>query len=163
MAYRIAAEGPPPPSVRTWESKRRCVDCAHRLFGATRDGISIEGCGACGGIWLSNADAHHLFLTQNMKVIGLADEATKAATTHRAGSRERRCPDCAVMLAAQKVTTFESAFVTVDVCTSHGTWFDANELRLVVVARTKDTALGAHATYAWGSSLVDGFRRLFGD
>jgi Zn-finger nucleic acid-binding protein len=140
MSYRTPGERPPPPAVQTWESTRKCVDCESLLFGASRDGITIFGCGACGGIWLSNGDAHNLFLTQNMNVIALADAAARRATAERpARSSDRRCPDCAVLLAESQAKTVGSAYVIVDVCATHGTWFDKNELRIIFRSRIGTT------------------------
>jgi hypothetical protein len=64
--YRAAgnreSEEPPPDAARpwalqTWTSRRACPVCGVALYAARKDGFRVDGCGSCGGVWLSHADA----------------------------------------------------------------------------------------------------------
>jgi Zn-finger nucleic acid-binding protein len=89
--------------------------------------VSLSGCGACGGIWVDNASARSV-LTNPLPVFAdLARRASAGATGSRGKSEKPTCAECPAVLERSSVHGLE-----LDVCSDHGTWFDALELDTLV-------------------------------
>ncbi len=139
MSYRRPADrapDEPPPDPRgpwvlqTWVSRLVCPDCGIALFAARREGYRIDACGACGGAWLGHEEARRAFDERSLAPALLADEAAKRAE-RRASRGARACPVCREDLVPTEVA---EARVVLDVCASHGAWYDPDELRRVITA-----------------------------
>jgi Zn-finger nucleic acid-binding protein len=92
----------------------------------------VAGCFRCGGAWLDNRAAQWIVSTRPtpaMRAFVAALPASTGAPVDRdyrsAGYRGRCCPACEVELTAKRL---RAPAVVVDVCESHGTYFDALEL-----------------------------------
>ena len=107
---------------------------------ANRVGVAAA-CATCGGIWLDNACSRSV--VQNLLEPAVkygaqqadAIAAKRAAEGSTGGYREpaaRAASDdgrvCAVCSKALARSVFEPARLALDVCSAHGTWFDAGEL-----------------------------------
>jgi len=109
-----------------------CPRCRHPLFEGRRDDAKLLGCGGCGGVWLDNAACQATLAGSAQDLVALAEIAGKVATeavdVEAAGLL---CPACGQALARVQAP---GVAIALDVCPAHGTWFDANELRLVALA-----------------------------
>jgi|GEM_PF-3454021 len=124
--------------TRTWTSEHRCPDCGIALYAAERDGIRIDACALCAGVWLANEDAQRSLARRTDQAARLAavaehargagaEDAQAKAAERRPG--ERRCVVCAAPLVRSGMVG-----VWVDACAAHGTWFDAFEIGRVLRA-----------------------------
>ncbi len=121
--------------LQTWVSRRDCPDCGIPLFAARQEGFRIDACGTCGGAWLDHHVARRAVEERSLVPARLSREAARHS---RASPRaqHRKCPVCASELVATHVA---DAYVVIDVCMAHGTWFDPDEIRLVVEAMVRRT------------------------
>ena len=93
--------------------------------------LPIEGCEACGGVWLGPDGAVHILrglgdeLEHEIARASTIVEARAAARPSDAG--ERSCPTC-----AQTMGRLTVGRTVVDSCPAHGTWFDREEVSAVV-------------------------------
>jgi Zn-finger nucleic acid-binding protein len=90
------------------------------------DGVAY--CEKCGGVF---AD-----------VLEIGFQAGLGKPRKRDEGREITCPECLIAMQRQRI---ESAACVVDVCPSHGTWFDTGELEDVMRAFRRARQRGAHA------------------
>jgi Zn-finger nucleic acid-binding protein len=107
--------------------ERRCPHCKKRLVTVVADGVSLSGCGACGGIWVDNASARSVLTNPESVFADLARRAAAGATGSRGKSEKPTCAECPAILDRASVHGIE-----LDVCADHGTWFDARELETLV-------------------------------
>ena len=106
-----------------------CPRCATALFEGKAGEVTLHGCGACGGVWLDNGTSRALIERVQRAVVQMADRAARAGTSGADQSGPARCPlDGATM---QRVTV---RGIDVDACATHGTWFDAGEVRRITEA-----------------------------
>jgi Zn-finger nucleic acid-binding protein len=114
---------------RTWLSDRKCPDCLIPLYSGRRKRVALDACGGCGGVWVDADNARHLLESKDPAFAMIAAAAAKGSEQRSRRREARHCPDCGVLL---KEGFLETGRVNVDVCTKHGTWFDAWELNAVV-------------------------------
>lgn len=109
---------------------RACPHCTAPL-GATRIAEHVfDECGRCGGVFIDSATIEHLVAGSADEVLAKLRERTDVAGS----SGARRCPTCQRDMAKRMASG--GSGVIIDVCKSHGVFFDAGELhRLVAVAR----------------------------
>jgi Zn-finger nucleic acid-binding protein len=119
--------------------ERRCPHCKKRLVTVVADGVSLSGCGACGGIWVDNASARKVLSNPESVFADLARRAAAGATGSRGKSEKPTCAECPAILDRSSVQGID-----LDVCAEHGTWFDARELEtLVKILRHEPTTARA--------------------
>ncbi len=107
----------------------RCPHCRSRLVSIHVEEVELAGCGGCGGIWVDNASARSVLESPRSIFSELARRAG-ANARHRGRRQEQAvCATCPALL--NRVRTHG---VELDVCSDHGTWFDAYELEHLVVA-----------------------------
>ncbi len=130
--------------LSTWESSHACPDCskdqAVRLFLATKHGVAIAACGACGGAWIAKAQAMTLFddgtgAGTAVELASIADAHATLDAMRATSSGERRCVDCDAPLVPRTLHG-----VIVDVCGEHGVWLDRGEIRRAIAGMTRATA-----------------------
>lgn len=109
-----------------------CPRCGGPLFeGRTRD-ARLLGCGACGGVWLDNAASQALVTGRASDLVALAQQPSgRPGDPVDPGAGSLVCPECGEALS--RVTAAGTA-IELDVCPTHGTWFDAGELRVIALA-----------------------------
>jgi len=101
----------------------RCPHCRKRLVGIDVEGVGLQGCGRCGGIWVDNASAQRI-LSQPRRLF--VELSARAASHAQIGVLRVAHPICAVCPAALDKTHMQN--IALDICPDHGTWFDAHEL-----------------------------------
>jgi Zn-finger nucleic acid-binding protein len=108
-------------------SELACPRCGERLFSGAAHEISMLGCGLCGGIWLDNEAAQRVMAKFDEAIVDLAGRAAAHAQKHPDERAAVLCAACKQPMVRRRVGS-----VDLDLCTAHGTWFDAGELTAVV-------------------------------
>jgi Zn-finger nucleic acid-binding protein len=110
----------------------RCPRCDEALTEGRAGDLHANGCSRCGGLWLNNADSQRVVGGLSAKALdvvrALSEEAEHSADTGVGGLR---CPLCEGGLERQQVA---QAWLEVDICQEHGTWFDAGEVERIAAA-----------------------------
>lgn len=111
---------------------RACPHCRmpleRRLAGSAR----VDVCLPCRGMWLAHESITEFLVASEEELAraGLADTGTlrpePVMLVH-----PRVCPRCSRAMTREVLSR---ARVTVDLCTAHGMWFDAGELRAFIEA-----------------------------
>jgi len=107
-----------------------CPRCRLGLSVGQARNVTLYGCGQCGGVWLDNACASRMVEAYEADALAMADRASQSARV-AANTSVTGIP-CAVCDTPMHVRRVYE--VDVDVCSQHGTWFDAHELRKVADA-----------------------------
>jgi Zn-finger nucleic acid-binding protein len=119
------------PSVQ--KPSRPCPRCHCGLFEGRAGDARLLGCGRCGGVWLPAIAWVAVLRGAAQGYVALAEQAAHHAQA-QVSEGLARCPVCDEPLVR---TQARPSTVFVDVCSDHGTWFDANELRIVALAHAK--------------------------
>ena len=137
---------PMPPSVRSESSEpaarvsdapNACPRCDDVLEVRHSERLVVAGCARGHGIFMTHA------VLREAKGEGIAEvTALDVAPTERkdeivdpAGAPPCRCPRCGDPMTHRALARGADAPVVVDVCSAHGTWFDAGELRAALAVR----------------------------
>jgi len=100
--------------------------------GKTPAGAEMWGCGQCGGVWLDQATAKRVVETVCEATLGMArNAASSAAAPSQPTTKVLSCPSCGQPM---KATRVQAAWLDIDVCDAHGTWYDHGELEKVARA-----------------------------
>jgi Zn-finger nucleic acid-binding protein len=150
-APRGAHAAAAPPASPAVEAKYACPRCGQGVRGSRAGDASVDGCPACGGVWIDNATAQRLVQSGDVNVRFAANAFASMARAAPDPRPSVACPVCTQPL--ERVSVAAAGGVEIDVCRAHGTWFDRGELERVaaVVApmppvTPEDTA----GTYARG-------------
>jgi Zn-finger nucleic acid-binding protein len=108
-----------------------CPRCQTQLSERTSGRAKLLACGDCGGVWLDPPSAKKVVSHMNgaLSQIALSQRIAKSARLVVDEAPAIRCPFDAEPLRRVAVDG-----VDVDVCTVHGTWFDADEVRRIANA-----------------------------
>lgn len=110
------------------------------------EGVEVDYCDACHGIWLDAGELELLFADRAITEGFL----TAGDPAHAKGEKARRCPLCGKKMS--KATTGGEQPVVYDACPrGHGLWFDHGELATVL--EHGSPARGGEAVAAWLRSL----------
>ena len=123
-----------------------CPACGQAMVILEYQGIELDHCVACGGVWL---DAGELGL-----LLSGAPEAPAALTLADATRGQRRCPRC-----PQRLDTghLPGSRIEVDVCPArHGLWLDCGELAALARERAAGTETLAALTRHLGELFGEG-------
>lgn len=113
----------------------QCPHCGRRLATVRVKDVELNGCGACGGIWVDNTSAQNLVKAPDTV---FEDLATRCAAGARSRTKHAKTPVCAqCRIPLDPVTNGQ---LELDVCTTHGTWFDAFELAALIRALMRPEA-----------------------
>ena len=131
-----------------------CPRCDVPLFEGKAEYTILHGCGRCGGIWLDNAASSRLVNAVQPGLTAMADRAAQAGKVEADTTRPGRCP-----LDRRDLERVTVKGVEVDVCKTHGTWFDAGEVRRVAEAFQSDRISAAGgATHDYGPAAEAALR-----
>jgi Zn-finger nucleic acid-binding protein len=140
----------------------------------TLGGTMLRECPKCAGLWVDTALLEHICAQRERQaaVLGMAQPAdAPVCSVIEEKVRYLPCPECQKLM--NRVNFAGYSNVIVDVCKSHGTWFDRDELRRVVefirsggldTARHRDLAelearqrqlKAAQTAIAWDNRLPD--------
>ena len=99
------------------------------LRGTLRD-LSLHECGRCFGLWLDTTTFELICRDAETQAAVLGSAHPAAGGAGLGPVRYLRCPQCREFM--NRMNFARCSGVIVDVCRSHGTWFDTNELHRIV-------------------------------
>ena len=123
-------------AVRVTESSDANANCPRCSTGLERILLgltSLQECGRCDGLWVDIACFEKICADREQQAALLG--AASFASAQKSGALEARvryvpCPECGQLM--NRVNFARCSGVVVDVCKSHGTWFDRDELAEIV-------------------------------
>lgn len=111
----------------------KCPRCGEPLHAVDVGSTPLLECPRCAGIWADNASLEAICADRDeqARVLGAAQMPPVSLTgTVEKNIRYVPCPVCRKLM--NRVNFARCSQVVVDVCKSHGTWFDRDELRRIV-------------------------------
>jgi Zn-finger nucleic acid-binding protein len=162
-AERSASEQSGLPNIARGSSMK-CPDCDVELVQSKRDGIDMEICPSCKGMWLSCRELAQL----EDKVFDFGDEE-KGSLMLGSLPTTRKCPQCGKLMKAFEYRFYD---LQMDFCEElHGYWLVADEdKRVLELMRKEEKNLGrkvlaedrfaAHLRYLRSGSFMDRVRDL---
>ena len=135
----------------------RCKSmCSTRLY----EGVEIDSCDSCQGVWLDQGELQAIAATEEVAFARSSiDEAVRSAKPGLNSSSQSApvaCPICAKP--ARAINYQYQSGVIINVCMDHGFWLDSGELQRIemIVERWKQEK-NQHGV-EWSTSLVAGVR-----
>ncbi|HUO12065.1 MAG TPA: zf-TFIIB domain-containing protein [Caulobacteraceae bacterium] len=129
----------------------KCPDGHGDLAPATRDGVPMQTCPKCSGMWLTAPELNEL----EDKAFDLGDEE-KGTLVFSSTPSNRPCPDCGKPM---KTFSYRLYDLDLDFCDAgHGYWLDAGEdKRLMSWMKEEEARLkrSGRAQKSWTSLLRD--------
>ncbi len=112
-------------------ASRDCPDCRKRLHRTVHAGIALEQCEHCGGVWLEREAFDGLAKDREVQasLLGFLPPG-KPGTVPLGAIHYRPCPDCGRFM--NRLNYAHISGVILDLCKTHGVWFEKDELRQVV-------------------------------
>jgi Zn-finger nucleic acid-binding protein len=113
---------------QTSSSICNCPECGEPLFWIPLGEDGFDRCEKCGGIWLKRDTLEKLSIDQQMRHLFLdviSPECQKQPITIE-NVRYRPCPECKKLMTRSNFGRVSG--VILDMCQSHGSWFDRGEL-----------------------------------
>lgn len=109
-----------------------CPACGQGLATARVGELELRECRACGGLWLDRAVFELLGTSRERQgaVLGALPPAGPPPAAPQGPVKYRPCPACGQLM--NRVNYARRSGVVLDVCKSHGLWFDRDELRRVL-------------------------------
>ena len=107
-----------------------CPVCNEAMVAYEWEGIEIDGCSLCGGVWLDAGEVEVI-----AELAGVDPGAVSEALAQAKGlaHAKRRCPRCRETLRTVPVGAGHA--VELDACPEqHGLWFDRGEVQAFVVS-----------------------------
>ena len=105
------------------------------LFTRGLGGAFLSGCGTCGGVWADADSFKKLCEDRSTQAAymgqGSALSAPKSEDPSEGGIHYRPCAICGELM--NRFNFAGCSGVVLDMCKPHGVWFDADELRRIVV------------------------------
>jgi Zn-finger nucleic acid-binding protein len=116
-----------------------CPRCRAILYEGDAGRITLLGCGSCGGIFLDNEGSTHITRAHDSLIANLAERVKDRAVVRTVDTRpsELPCPSCS----APMKRVHARGVAEIDLCPSHGTWFDRGELNRVMSAYVRGNAV----------------------
>lgn len=99
-----------------------CPVCRIALVVVERDGIEVDWCLSCRGLWFDEGELE-LLAEKSGRAI---DPRDLARTDGPTGQAKRRCPRCRKKM--EQASTGSGAGPKIDCCPAHGIWLDRGEL-----------------------------------
>jgi Zn-finger nucleic acid-binding protein len=142
----------------------KCPNCDGELVLKKRDGIEMEICPACNGMWLSRQELTQL----EDEVFDLGDDE-KGSLMLGSTPSTRKCPACARPMQRFQYRLYD---LEMDFCDAqHGYWLEAGEDQRVLELMKKEEAnlgrkvlaedrFAAHLRYLRSGSFLDRLRDL---
>lgn len=104
----------------------QCPRCASPLTTHSTTVALLQGCLACGGIFVDRESRIRMIQTVDAAVCAASDLAAAHARWAPDTAARISCPCCR---GSMTVTRVAAGGVDIDVCDAHGAWFDRHELR----------------------------------
>jgi Zn-finger nucleic acid-binding protein len=116
------------PSARVEQCPRCQCTMQAQMIGQTE----VQECPRCEGLWVDTASLEQICSDREKQaaLAGVGNPAPPAGAVTEDKVRYLPCPVCRKLM--NRVNFAHHSNVVVDVCKSHGTWFDRDELRRIV-------------------------------
>ena len=119
----------------------RCPSCNEPALALELNGVEIDRCPACAGIWLDEEEVAWLSDRSNATTHTLTTALEKGPQGPKA---KRRCPRCRRVMRLDVLLSVE-----LDRCPAgHGMWFDAGEVDVFLAAAHEGESAAAAAAIA---------------
>ncbi len=122
------------PSRAVKSEEHSCPRCEGVLAKQSVNGVFIEQCAPCGGVWLDHDVLESIVKNARQSQDAVAFTGNKAVPPIRVNTHEvmyLSCPECDMLMHRRNFGL--ASGVIIDVCSAHGLWFDANELAAALV------------------------------
>lgn len=104
-----------------------CCVCKKAMVILDLDGVEVDHCFSCGGIWLDQGELD-LLLKDPKKTSSLLDSVKTLEPHHE---EKRKCPICRSTMKTKKIE--DKKPLRIDLCLkNHGLWFDRGELEEIL-------------------------------
>ena len=142
----------------------KCPNCSAELEQKARDGVEMEVCPACQGMWLSRQELAEL----EDEVFDFGDDE-KGSLMLGSTPSTRKCPQCGNLMKAFEYRFYD---LEMDFCEQqHGYWLEADEdKRVLALMKEEEKNLGrkvlaedrftTHLQYLRSGSFMDRIRDL---
>lgn len=105
----------------------KCANCKESLIAVESEGVEVDWCAACGGVWLDRGELERIHGDAASAGAFLKGLHKRSGASHPA----RKCPICSKRM--DPVQSAWDAAIVLDECPgSHGLWFDRGELGRVL-------------------------------
>jgi len=133
-----------------------CPACRKPLIVVERQGIEVDWCAGCGGIWFDAGELELLAEAARREfTLDFAPNQTGAGPVSTSTGPSRDCPRCDKRMDVQRLAGEPP--VEIDLCPrGHGVWLDRGELSALL--RSMPETAGDPATKAMASFLGEVFR-----
>lgn len=134
-----------------------CPACQTALVVVEREGIELDWCLACRGLWFDEGELE-LLGEQAGRSLQVADLGRDQAASSTRG--RRRCPRCPQRMEQLQLDIGGEEVVEIDRCPDHGFWLDQGELGRIMggLDRTEDTDEGLVLEFL-GETFAEGAGR----
>ena len=111
---------------------RKCPRCQTEMPLVTIGAATVRECETCLGLWLDVASFEKICADreQQSAVLGVASHAPTSTGPEVSKVKYVPCPECSQLM--NRINFARCSGVIVDFCKQHGTWFDRDELSLIV-------------------------------
>jgi len=100
----------------------QCPKCRHGMDEITFEGITIDRCTHCQGLWFDEDEAHRLKKLKDSHILDTGDPAEGQKYDSRA---DIQCPRCGKDM--EKVSDPKQKHIWYELCPDHGMFLDAGE------------------------------------
>jgi Zn-finger nucleic acid-binding protein len=100
----------------------QCPKCFHGMEAVTHEGITIDRCTHCQGLWFDGDEAQQLKNSPGAEVL---DKGSPKKRQHYDERADIRCPHCSQPM--DKAADWKQTHVWYEVCRNHGIFMDAGE------------------------------------
>lgn len=117
----------------------QCSACSHTMIEVQEDGVDIDVCPSCGGVWCDVGELETLIdikqTTESQQNDGVLRQSNGHASPSNDQNGLRSCPICSRPMARENFS--KSSGVIVDRCRFHGFFLDKDELDQIVAFAAK--------------------------
>lgn len=100
----------------------QCPKCQHGMEEVTHEGITIDRCSHCEGLWFDEDEAHHLKAIIDSHVLDSGDAEAGKRWDSRA---DIKCPRCGKQMVESADP--KQKHIWYEICPDHGMFMDAGE------------------------------------
>ena len=119
-------------------SIQNCLRCQGSCVHLQHDGVEIDRCSKCGGVWLEQGELEEILETSQKRNTPPAENTSTngpAAGVSKSALRdELACPFCSETMSV--VNFAYDSGVIINRCPNHGIWLDSGELKRIEDNRT---------------------------
>ena len=107
-----------------------CPNCGQELRASAREGVRVDECLHCGGIWFDRGELRRARDSADEDLRWLDVDVLAGEEGASAAQGDRRCPNCGTRMESR---TYMESGVVVDACPSqHGVWLDVGEFTRII-------------------------------